>query len=297
MIPVIYIHLGSIPSYLVKSIEQAARFNRDIVLITDVAFTHPAVTTCDVKDFNSGVNDFEAAYVHMSSNTEAFEKICIKRWFILRNFVNKQQLETVYYSDSDVMIYADVKQLYPNYAMCDAAYTLAENQENFHWAASACCSYWKRSAINDFCEFIMNAYVNGNESLNEKWNFHQSNKVAGGICDMTLLYLFAKEIKFESLSKVKEDVCFDHNMVVGDNFHKDEYETESRLGEELRQKKITWKNGIPFGYNKVYGKSIRFAVLTEYAKLEGTEKSLLDVMSHRLKRTVKKIISKGKDQR
>ncbi|MDQ3047226.1 MAG: hypothetical protein M3R27_06725 [Bacteroidota bacterium] len=291
-VAVIYIHFGKLPDYLLASLSQAASYNREVILITDSQLNLPNISTFDTSDFQKGVSEFESVYKHMSSNTPAFEMICIKRWFILRNFMNEKKMDVCYYTDSDVMIYDDLSKAYENFKEFDAAYTLAETQDNYQWAASACCSYWQQEAINRFCDFVMECYSDKNSKLDEKWKFHQQNNVAGGICDMTLLYLFTSKINFFSLTKVVNDSCFDQNILIAENYKKDEYRMIKRRAENRMQKEVTWKKGIPFGYNRILEKEVRFITLTEYAKLICDQKSIPSRIERKIRSLVRKLIRK-----
>jgi hypothetical protein len=287
MIPVIYIHFGDIPEYLFTSIEQAAIHNREIILLSDKKIIHNKIKNFLIEDYSDGVDDFCSVYRHMSTNTPEFEMICMKRWFVLRNFMNRNETGVCYYSDSDVMIYDDLNNVYNNYNQYDAAYTLPESQENYRWTASACCSYWKKNTLNKFCEFIMESYVHGNGMLDEKWTYHVRNNIMGGICDMTFLYLFSNVINFFSLSKTIDDFCFDRNMLVSENYFRNEYDMMHGV-ENREHKRIAWRNGKPVGRNLIYNKSVRFIALTEYAKLVGNEKSGFQSIADKINSILKK---------
>jgi putative methyltransferase (TIGR04325 family) len=267
MIPVVYIHLGSLPAFLFTSIKQALRYNKQVYLLTDTSVTIDNVTIVNVNDYLTHVDKFESVYKHMSSNTENFEKICIKRWIILSNFLNQNKIDVCYYSDSDVMLYANVSDVYENYKSYDSVYTLPEYQENFRWTASACCSFWKKETLNIFSEFILSSYSNDKiQILKDKWDYHQKMQIPGGVCDMTLLYLFSQTINFFSLSKVIENFAFDQNYLDDENYFKKEYELafDSNIGRNV--KKIIWNNNSPFAYNLIEQKNIQFFALTEFAR-------------------------------
>lgn len=267
MIPVVYIHFGVLPNYLKRSINQSLKFNNKVVLITDIEALIPGVDVVDSSLYNNQVNDFENAYVHMSSNKPDFEKICIKRWIVLANYVSKNNIDVCYYSDSDVMLYANINDVYPAYQNYDAAYTLPEYQDNYRWTASACCSFWKKETLFKFSKFIIDVYTgSGLEKLKEKWTYHQQHNIAGGVCDMTLLYLFSNTINFCSLTKVVDGITFDQNYIDSENYYKNEYELVYDKNAEKKVKKINWKAGIPYGYNLVNRKETRFVALTEYAR-------------------------------
>jgi hypothetical protein len=282
-IPVVYIYFGAIPEYMLLSIDSAYEWNKNIIVITDTDFNYKKVRCYNVNNYNQGLAQFQSVYKHMCSNSYEFEKRCIDRWFILRNFLKQENIDVCYYTDSDVMIYDDISATYINYKEYDAAFTLTESQKNYRWAAAPCCSYWKISILGRFCDFVMEIYSTEKiKVLEEKWNYHQQNNILGGICDMTLLYLFSKEINFYPLSKVTNGIAFDHNVCVSENYYPDEYEME-KAGDRLI-KKITWKNGQPYGNNKILNEQIRFIAHTEYAKLLPPQNSLL-------KRGLKKIKS------
>ncbi len=284
-IPVVYIHYGTIPDYFVRSVNSASAFKNNIIILseTEFNFKDPSISFFPIKKYAKGLDGFDSVYRHMCTNSEEFEKRCIQRWFILRNFMEENNIGVCYYSDSDVMIYDNVSRVYLQYAGYDAAFVETESQENYRWAASACCSYWKMETLGKFCDFILQIYSSGEKTpLDEKWEYHTKNNIPGGICDMTLLYLFSKNINFYPLSKVQDNLAFDGNILVPDNYFNDEYEmivtTDGRT-----IKKISWKDGMPYGSNKVLNKEIRFVALTEYAKLINNKATLWDRIGKKIK--------------
>jgi len=263
-----------------------------VVLISDV---RPAENCewIDSKELLEDVGKFEAVYAHMSTNSKTFEMICIKRWIILRNYMMKYGIPNVYYSDSDVMIYDDLSSLYEhNYKNFEVCYTLPAYQDNYRWTASACCSYWSLKSIKAFCDFIFHCYdKTGIKKLEEKWNYHLQNNISGGVCDMTLLYLFHDKLNFQSLSAEYKGIAFDQNFTDGENYLKEEYEREPGFG--LQVKKIEWVNEQPHAFNLKLKKKVRFAVLTEYAKLllnAEENKSKPDFFLQITKRIVNKLL-------
>ncbi len=275
MIPVIYLHLGPLPAYLIRSIEQAKKVGNQVTLLCDTAQTIDGIQQVQIDNYLAGVTDFETRYKHMSSNTADFEIICIKRWLILANYMHQNNLEVCYYSDSDVMLYADVNIVYEDYKVFDACYTLPKYQGNFRWSASACCSFWKQETLHKFATFILEAYTEKYiGQLEEKWDFHQQHQLSGGICDMTLLYLFSKQINFYSLSQVKNGAAFDQNFLDDENYFKAEYEMEMLPKIKRVVKKISWENEIPYAYNLHLNQKIKFYGLTEYARYTGKPESV-----------------------
>lgn len=268
MMPVVYIHLGNLPAYLKLSVQQARKYNQRVVLISD---TKPNFDCewVDVASVSEDVQRFSSVYAHMSTNSKKFELICIKRWIILRNYMTKHNVNVAYYTDSDVMIYDSLSDIYnTHYSNYEVCYTMPADQENFRWTASACCSFWTIKSIKAFVDFIFYCYdVTGIKKLEEKWNYHMKNGIPGGVCDMTLLYLFHDKLNFCSLSSVSGNITFDQNFIDGENYYRNEYATEYAVDFDLNIKKLSWENNQPYANNLKLNKKIRFVVLTEYAKL------------------------------
>jgi hypothetical protein len=269
--------------------KQALVCNKNVVLITDATFSQPGVEVINESDYLKSVEEFRTSYIHMSTNSHGFEMICIERWFILRNYMEHAGIQVAYYSDSDVMIYDDLSTIYSGYKNYECAYTMPLHQDNLRWSASACCSFWTLSSIKKFCDFILSSYQPENiGKLREKWDYHQRNSQPGGVCDMTLLYLFAQTVSHFSLSKENDGLAFDQNMLDSENYLRDEYRMEKRFGEDRMQKKILWRDGRPYGFNMHSRKEVRFIVLTEYAKLLEQKVSVLDAA----KRSIRKLIGR-----
>lgn len=259
---VIYVHFGKIPEYLKKSINLSCQKNQVILLTDDLSYKNEDISIFNSQNYYDGLDNLRNVYEHFSYLDPTFEFICIFRWFVLRNFFNKHNLDYAYYSDSDVMIYYDLQPFYEKYySQYDACYVTTENQKNYRWSSSACCSFWKKESINKFCEFILSCYSPEKiHVIKDKWDYHVTNSIPGGICDMTLLYLFQDQIYFFPLSKVIEDFAFDQNMKDKNNYYDNEYDYTT-------VKKINFVNGFPQCFNKKYNKDIKFLTLVEYAKM------------------------------
>jgi hypothetical protein len=268
IIPVVFIHFGEIQNYLIDSITQAASFNNKVYLLTDNTSVICKAEIIDSKQINSDEILFKSFYKHMSSNTYLFDYICIYRWFLLKNFMNTKQIEKVLYLDSDVFLYTHTSSIMTNYDDFEFAYCVPKNQDNYFWAGSACCSIWSKNSLNLFCENITSYYTSNKiEILCEKWKYHSDNSILGGICDMTFLYFFSKEKGFFNLGNVHNNHSFDFNNASPTNVVSNEYRLHQGNLFQIPTKDISFKNGMPFGFNQITGKSVCFFALTEYAKL------------------------------
>ena len=256
---VIYVHIGEIPKYLLLSIYRASK-NNDVTVITDdVKYKSSEFKKVALTDYCEGLDQFKNVYKHFSTNKADFEFICIFRWMILKNYVSSNIDTSFYYSDSDSYIYYDLQQVYDSYySDYDACYVMTENQDNYRWSCSGASSFWTVDCLKKFCSFIFKTYSD-TKVLEEKWDYHVKNNKPGGICDMTLLYLFHKQINFYPLTKVIDGYAFDQNPFDPNNWYESEYDFD-------RIKKVTWKGGYPYCYNTVLKQDIKFIAIPEYAK-------------------------------
>lgn len=223
MIPVVFIHRGG-QEYLSTALEQAAIRN-GVVLLGDND------TLWRNFDFMAellvGAKDFDEAYVHMSTNPEPFERFCFHRWFALAEWMRRLRAERVFYCDSDVMLYCDVTEWAESVGNPDVSYQIPLHQPDCRWTASAHVSLWTLDALEKFCDLITAQYTTGLGRLEEKWQWHQANGLAGGICDMVLLYFFSLTNEVLNNAKVINGATFDHNINVAENYELDEYEMEA----------------------------------------------------------------------
>ena len=267
-VPVVFIHFGNIPNYLINAINQAVSFNNDEYLLTDNTSIKTKAKLAEVKTINTDEESFKSYYKHMSTNTFEFEYMCIYRWFILKNFMISHSVKKVLYLDSDVYLYVNVTEIISNYPNFEFAYSVPEVQKDFYWAGSACSSFWSNDAIKAFCELIKLYYTSDNiKILETKWDYHSKEIFPGGICDMTFLYFFSKEPEFLNLAKVYNECCFDFNNAISINYKLNEYEYNQGDLFDIPTKKIKFIRAIPYCYNTTLNKTVHFFALTEYAKL------------------------------
>ncbi|KJD33398.1 hypothetical protein PK35_05950 [Tamlana nanhaiensis] len=167
---------------------QVIKYHPDAIciLLTDcTTFKLKGLQTIRINEYTKSADEFSRYYKHMSTNSYKFELICFQRWFVLKDFVNKNSInETFIYLDSDVLVYQNLFEVIDleGYKMTvtkgyGPQYSIFENA----------------SSINHFCDFIIYNYTN-NEKINSLVNNYKINflnkNLNGGICDMTLLGLY-----------------------------------------------------------------------------------------------------------
>lgn len=263
-IPVVYIYLGPLPAYLQLSVDQARQKNETIVILTDCPKPVRNATVLDSRGFMDGVDEFLSVYRHMSTNSEKFEIICMIRWIILRNFMRIHGDKIVYFSDADVFNLENMTKVYGSYREFDVLYLSSKDE---YMAASGACSFWKVEIIEAFCDHMTDMYTEGRVSvLQSHWAHHQSNRLKGGVCDMTLLYLFKSMVNFKSLTDVHDGVTFDANPYFEFNAGHDCYVMSEDRYYRRRLKRVQ-RIGSSWTIASEAGPQVRLAAVTEYAKL------------------------------
>jgi hypothetical protein len=186
---------------------------------------------------------FNQNYCHMSSNSRDYELFCWLRWFYLLEYMRRHSISNSFYCDSDVLLYSsieDIKEIY-NLKNDDCAFSITKQK-----VASGHFSYWSYDCLNKFCEFSISSFVEP-EFLNwykEKYARHLTEKQAGGVCDMTTLYLFWKRNKdqIENLAVNHDGNIIDNNINSSLNYDTDEYAVDLSKG----IKKVKFVRGYPF---------------------------------------------------
>ena len=128
---------------------QAKEFNDRVILIGDTS--NQVQKNCEhyiIDDYSRGSCDFAKIYQHKSTNPYEYELFCYQRWFVLKEFMETNDLNRVFYCDSDVMLYCNVEEEFKNYS-----------PENFligYWGAagSGHSSYFSLTQIQNFCNYM-----------------------------------------------------------------------------------------------------------------------------------------------
>ena len=243
MRPLVYIHEGNQP-YLKTAISCAKNWNNDVVLIGDKsnkAYCDKWVDM-DTLDMSEYVQ-FSQLYKHMSKNPYWFELVCFKRYFALYEYAENSKLDEFILCDSDLLVYGDLSKF--NYGQYEAAFSYCEDQSNYRWSASPHCSFWKTESLRKFIDYVIFTYRDNLATLQQKWEYHVQNNVGGGICDMTLLYLWKEStdiLIMNTAIEQKNGMVFDHMLAKGECYKVDEYLWNKYSG----IKKIVFEDGMPY---------------------------------------------------
>lgn len=260
MIPVVFVHYGPVPEYLKLSIAQAAKHN-DVVLITDQEKAEVNAKLVQMTGLRTEVDQFEKAYHHLSKNPEEFELRCFTRWGLIKAMMEQDGLKTIFYCDSDVLLYTNVGQFFSSDV--EASYSIPEDQPEFRWSASAHVSFFSYEKLKSLWDFMLSTYVHRTETygqLKSKYKHHLATQSPGGVCDMTLLYLFAQKNDVVPICKVVDGMTFDHNINSSENLLKPEYEMRQVAGPygPMTIKDIKFLDGSPYCLNLDKDQNVKF---------------------------------------
>lgn len=258
-LPVIFVHFGKC-DYLRYSVDKAAQTNPTsrIIVLTDEKqdlIERPNVEVHDLYDYFNGASDFAVYYKHLSTNDFHYELSCFQRWFVIKEFCEKEDIENFFYCDSDVFLFCNVSEEFKNFSTC--FYTVTSRTS---WGIT----YNKASVLKKFCDFLLKVY--NDPKGDYKYAFTKAvyhykaiieNNRSGGAADMYLIWLFGlKEIppgRIGEMSyifeKNKEYNAWDHNVNDLEGYVEDE-----NLGGKL----IQFKDGVPYCVTSFDKKKIKF---------------------------------------
>jgi hypothetical protein len=258
-VPAVIAYFGPAPAYLDIALRSAADFNDCVVLLGDE--TNRGFWRDEWDSSRLGVPKYEAfkrSYVKMSDYPERYETAFWRRPFVVEAWMRAERIDRAFILDSDTVSFANYSQavlpMLP--AEATAAVSTFEEQDAFDWMSSLHFSYWTLPALSDFTSFCIEAYRQPHlrQRLESKYRWHVEGAHAGGICEMTLLYLWREHNNQTIWNPARSwnGVVADWAITTGDNYLKAEYVMRGGF------KKFVFKEGIPYGLNRADGKATRF---------------------------------------
>lgn len=245
-VPVVFIQKGP-QNYFHFVYQQACKNNNQVFVIGDDHTT--PVKHAHIKDLSNDASKFSSIYQHLSTNGYDMELICFNRWFILKEFMEKQGMDKCLHLDSDVMLYANAEDEFKKFDQFD--FTLIHR----------CCgsnSFFTLKGLTDFCNFLMKTYSNKSsyefERIAAHYHVRQKHGLQGGVCDMTLLefYSYGKCGLIGEMMHIIDGSTYDHNINTPDqNFR--------MSGQNIKE--ISFYENKPYCFQTTTGKEIRFNTL------------------------------------
>ncbi|HBY66499.1 MAG TPA: hypothetical protein DEG69_01225 [Flavobacteriaceae bacterium] len=259
---IVFFHIGD-QEYVTHTIRQIKSTNPDSTIhfigdklhddvLKEVEFHHYEDLVCD-QAFS-----FLKWFQNYSTNDGEFEKICILRWFCIRNLWKQKGFESIFYADCDVMVYCDLNEeskKFEKYLFSIAAGTAAHNTfintvyvlEDFcNLVETFYCSPTKPLPLGDK---VVNIKLYKENTVNE-YKTRLTQGLSGGVSDMK----FWQKLKLSypagavgEMCEVRDGSTFDHTISECDG-----YEMEHGL------KKLGLQNGFPMCYNRIVKDYVKF---------------------------------------
>ena len=251
-IPFIVVHRGG-QRYLKECLDYAAANKHQVVLLGDCSnqkYEGINIYWHDYSDFGSeAMHQFNSFYQHFSTNPFEYERFCFERHFLVYEYARRNHLDSFFVMDSDVLLGKMSRNQREKLRGCfgehDAALCWPEKQGKMEWTVSPHFSWWRIDALKDFLNYLLEIYQENLHILKEKAAWHRQNDLPGGICDMTLLYLW-----MESGRKRVMNFCSNDNVDLGIDMQYKTDQENSRYLVKDRIERIVFRKGRPFYINK-----------------------------------------------
>lgn len=237
--------------YLKYCISQAEKFGNEVLLFGDYSNKNWTKKFVNVNEISSKKwDEFVCCFENYSTYPDAWAKGIFKRFFLFREYVLTNNIQYFFVLDSDILLYTNLSELnFWNTIDFAGEIPLRQNlinDDGFRWTICAGVSYWTKNSICEFVDFCIYTYKDNKHLLLRKWNYHKKNNLPGGVCEMSLLYLWlnnSPNIRYLNLLNTGiNDIQFNLNYMTSENYIDNEYQLFPCLG----VKRIKFKNGLPY---------------------------------------------------
>lgn len=208
--------------YLIYTIAQAKHSNPQskIYFLGDASNAHyKFVEHHYISDYFEGAEKFARVYKHMNTNPYRYQVFTHQRWFILNDFMTKNNLNQCLYMDSDVMLYANLSEEAEKFKDFDI--TLSKNPSSQTLCAH-CTFINNREVLNDFCNFLIKSYTEPPllKVMESQYEQCRQNNLPGGACDMVAFREYDKRnyAKIGLTSEIRDNSIYDHSLSRSDGF-------------------------------------------------------------------------------
>lgn len=277
-VPLVMTHGPGGGNYLPWVLKQARQYNERVVLLGETEHQSLAAKL-GVEHHNWAAfytearGFFRKEYVQYSYYKPGYDKHVMAIFFFLKQFMEDMHVNVVASTDSDMMVYCNMTEeeakLPRDYLV---ACCIPEYQPPFRWNASTETSFFTLEGVREMCAFLHRTYTTpeGLAKIKSKWDWHVANNKPGGVCDLTLLWLFVESrnrdriVNLTPVITTAENGTFSHKLSGDENSRQGEYRMDGPI------KEIQWRDGIPYGYNLRLKSWVRFKDI----HLQGSNKRL-----------------------
>ncbi|MBN2627424.1 MAG: hypothetical protein JXA95_12220 [Spirochaetales bacterium] len=187
----IFVHKGN-SGYLKYVLTQARVTNPQarIILIGDNSNNcYDFIEHHNISDYSGLSDNFEQNYyIHMSHHRYEYEAFCYFRWYVIAEYIQKEEIENFWYMDSDVLLFTNLSDYRKRFSInCDF---IGHSQVIGSFNPSI--NYYVRDFLFKMIGYIDNSYKNNDilSKLESQWNHFKKYDIPGGVCDMTQIGMF-----------------------------------------------------------------------------------------------------------
>jgi len=198
-VPIVILHIGNQP-YFKNTVLLNAKLNPVIVIgdesNKDVATIKNVEHVSIDSLYSSELDLFKKHFVNYSKNNANYEYLCFARVFYVGQLMKNRGLDAVFHTDSDCIVLSSLDPVVAAiHQTHTVAYSLEQNSNPFHMVGSIHNALLTPEFCSKFIQLCSDIYINRTkfEFIEPKIKFHFEQGAPGGICDMTLYYLLAKE--------------------------------------------------------------------------------------------------------
>ncbi len=232
--------LGKNQSYVKYVIKQAEKMGNEVIFFGDGLNKEYSKSWVNAGDYlNDKWEEFEKNFINLSDYAIEWAKGIFKRFFIFEEYCLRNDLDELFVLDSDVLIYRDLNELKKEYEM-DVALEWNDDIVKITdppvKTGSLVCGigYFRLDALKDFTDFCIKVYRDRDHLfglLEKLYDDTVKNDLTGGVCEMTILYLFActhsSKYRFINLTeRDHENATFCTNFMGPDNNRSNEFQVD-----------------------------------------------------------------------
>ncbi len=211
--PVFFVHTGK-QYYIKMTLKQAEKYCSRVILLGDKENIKYASEGYNQFDYlNSKWEQFVKVYKHFSPNPRDYELACFRRYFVIYEFMKQNHMKSAVMVDSDEMLYVDLSNF--NLEDYDVAFTVMLDDWEYAWSICPAVMYFKFEALENIIDYMIDTYSYNINIFDGKLEAHKKEHMHGGICDMTLVYLWYKnqnKYKIYDFYEDKFEGWFDTNI-------------------------------------------------------------------------------------
>lgn len=255
---VIYCNIGyrEFAKYSIQSV------NDEIVVLTDMPEKYEH--SVDLSDYKIASDRISRKYIHMNSNPVQFELPCFLRWFIIREFIEKNNINNFMVSDWDVLYACDLKAEQEKYRDYDFTFT-GSNAGSSMWNGLNGIKYYTDIMEQTYSEPESGVYKNM-ASIWEQMNKSHSN---GGICDMTFLDWMKRYSSLKMVDVSLTEPAFDAGLNGLDGWQSAKSTADWKIERDFKD--IKFRNKEIYCYHTGRQREVRLNSIHCWGKKNGIE--------------------------